>query len=234
MKKRIKKYFRRIFPWTLILKAWLNARKDAMLKTRDGYSQTGEDRILIDLFRKNGISKGRYIDVGANHPSKLSNTYRLYREGFTGIVIEPNRSLLRLHRMIRPNDLQLGIGCGEKAAVLSFQHATSHVLSGFQSEGLKASSFRGTELIPVLPLDLITAAIPGEDFAVLSIDVEGFDLQVALGATETLKRTRFVVIEGEESDAAMMKLFEDAGFKLVEKTKHNLIFVNSAFATPKQ
>jgi hypothetical protein len=39
--------------------------------------------------------------------------------------------------MIRPNDLHLGIGCGDKAAALSFQHATSHVLSGFQSEGLK-------------------------------------------------------------------------------------------------
>jgi FkbM family methyltransferase len=180
--------------------------------------------MLLELFRKKGITKGRYIDVGANHPTKLSNTYRLYREGFTGIVVEPNRSLLRLHRMIRPNDLHLGIGCGDKAAVLSFQHATSHVLSGFQSEGLKTESFRGTELIPVLPLDLITAAIPDEEFAVLSIDVEGFDLQVVLGATETLKRTRYVVIEGSESDAEMMEPFAKANFVLVEKTKHNLIF----------
>jgi len=64
-----------------------------------------------------GITKGRYIDVGANHPTKLSNTYRLYREGFTEIVMEPYCSLLRLHHMIRPNDLHLGIGCGDMSAL---------------------------------------------------------------------------------------------------------------------
>ena len=224
MKKNFKSYLRKTFPGTRILKAWLVAWKDSISSVRDSYSQTGEDRMLSELFAKRGITKGRYIDVGANHPTKLSNTYRLYREGFTGIVVEPNRSLLRLHRMIRPNDLHLGIGCGDNAAVLSFQHATSHVLSGFQSEGLKTDSFRGTELIPVLPLDLITAAIPDEEFAVLSIDVEGFDLQVVLGATETLKRTRFVVIEGSESDSELMAVFAKAGFNLIDKTKHNLIF----------
>jgi FkbM family methyltransferase len=224
MKRSFKSYLRQTFPGTRILKAWLVAWKDSLSSVRDSYSQTGEDRMLLELFGKKGITKGRYIDVGANHPTKLSNTYRLYREGFTGIVVEPNRSLLRLHRLIRPYDLHLGIGCGDKAAALSFQHATSHVLSGFQSDGLKTESFRGTELIPVLPLDLIMASIPDEEIAVLSIDVEGFDLQVVLGATETLKRTRFVVIEGSESDAEMMEVFAKANFTLIEKTKHNLIF----------
>lgn len=228
MKKRIKSCLRKAFPSTRILKAWLVAWKDSISPVRDTYSQTGEDRMLLELFKKKHITKGRYIDVGANHPTKLSNTYRLYREGFTGIVVEPNRSLLRLHRMVRPNDLHLGIGCGDQAAALSFQHATSHVLSGFQSEGLKASSFRGTELIPVLPLDLITASIPDEEFAVLSIDVEGFDLQVVLGATETLKRTRFVVIEGSESDTKLMDAFTNANFRLIDKTKHNLILERQA------
>lgn len=224
MKKSFKAYLRKTFPSSRILKAWLVMWKDSISSVRDSYSQTGEDQILWELLTKKGIMKGRYIDVGANHPTKLSNTYRLYREGFTGVVVEPNRSLLRLHRMIRPNDLHLGIGCGDKAAVLSFQHATSHVLSGFQSEGLKASSFRGTELIPVLPLDLIMESIPDEEITVLSIDVEGFDLQVALGAPETLKRTRFVVIEGNESDSELMAVFNAAGFGLINQTKHNLIF----------
>jgi FkbM family methyltransferase len=226
MRKKIKNHLRKVFPSTLIIKALFVGWRDSISAVRDSYSQTGEDRMVLDLLKKMGITTGRYIDVGANHPSKLSNTYRLYREGFTGIVVEPNRSLLRLHRIFRPNDLHLGIGCGERAACLSFQHATSHVLSGFQSEGLKASDFRGTELIPVLPLDIIMQEIDFQEITVLSIDVEGFDLQVVLGAGETLKKTRIVVIEGEESDAALMKAFDTAGFKLEVKTKHNLIFVN--------
>ena len=224
MKKSIKSVIRTRFPSTRIVKSWLVAWKDSLSSVSATYSQTGEDRLLSDLFQKRGITSGRYIDVGANHPTKLSNTYRLYREGFTGIVVEPNRSLLRLHRMIRPKDLHLGIGCGDKAAVLSFQHATSHVLSGFESDGLKTESFRGAELIPVLPLDLVMESIPDKEFIVLSIDVEGFDLQVVLGAPETLKRTRFVVIEGYESDSKMMDVFTKSGFELIDKTKHNLVF----------
>lgn len=224
MKKLTKSYFRKKFPITLILKAWFVACKDSFSAVSDTYSQTGEDRILMGLFKERGITNGRYIDVGANHPSRLSNTYLLYREGFTGIVVEPNRSLMRLHRTFRPNDLHLGIGCGDKPAVLSFQHATSHVLSGFQSEGLKASDFKGTELIPVLPLDQVMQEVDFAEIAVLSIDVEGFDMQVVLGASETLKRTRFVVIEGSDSDTALMELFAKAGFALNRKTQHNLIF----------
>jgi hypothetical protein len=224
MKKYIKNHLRRIFPCTLILKAWFNAWKDSILQVRDSYSQTGEDRMILDMINSKSVGSRTYVDVGANHPTKLSNTYLLYRHGYRGVVVEPNRNLMGMHRKIRPEDIHLGIGCGEQPAVLSFQHATSHVLSGFQSEGLKASSFRGTELIPVLPLDLVLKEVNFPEITVLSIDVEGFDLQVVLGAEETLKRTRFVVIEGDETDAKLMESFKKSSFSLIEKTKHNLIF----------
>jgi FkbM family methyltransferase len=224
MKRIIKKFLRDRYPVTRLLKSWWVAIFDSISGIRDTYAQSDEDMNIARLLNERQITNRFYIDVGANHPTKLSNTYRLYREGYSGLIIEPNRRLLLLHRIFRPRDIQLGIGCGAEAAVLSFQHAINHVLSGFQSEGIKTQDFRTTELMPVLPLDLVTAALPDEEFAVLSIDVEGFDLQVVLGATETLKRTRFVVIEGSESDAELMEPFAKANFVLIEKTKHNLIF----------
>jgi hypothetical protein len=65
----------------------------------------------------------------------------MYRNGFSGMIIEPNQSLLRLHRIFRKRDMQLGMGCGDDAGLLKFQHATSHVLSGFQNDDLKTSDF---------------------------------------------------------------------------------------------
>ena len=225
MMRTIKRYVRRAFPGTLILKARLVAWRDSISSVRESYSQTGEDKMIEKLLEKEGITSRFYIDVGANHPTKLSNTYRMYRKGYSGMTIEPNQSLLRLHRKFRKRDVQLAIGCGDEPALLKFQHATSHVLSGFQNDDLKTSDFRGTEFVPVLPLDLVTAGLDVEEITVLSIDVEGYDTHVVRGARETLRKTRVVVIEADAGEGEMLPLFEAAGFVVAERTKHNLILL---------
>src|SRR5688500_13277048 len=42
---------------------------------RGSFSQHGEDRVILDYF---GGRVGTYVDVGANYPIKISNTYLLY------------------------------------------------------------------------------------------------------------------------------------------------------------
>ena len=41
------------------------------------YSQEGEDMILRRLFEKQ--IQGFYVDVGAHHPKRFSNTYYFYK-----------------------------------------------------------------------------------------------------------------------------------------------------------
>ena len=50
------------------------------------YSQEGEDLILSRYF--DGQREGFFIDVGAFHPIRFSNTYLFYRLGWSGINIE--------------------------------------------------------------------------------------------------------------------------------------------------
>lgn len=221
---KLKYAIRRRFPFTAVFKSWLNGFFDSKGREKSSYSQTGEDRMVLELIRTHGITSRTYVDVGANHPTKLSNTYLLYRVGYRGVVVEPNRTLLAMHRRLRPEDAHLGIGCGEASGLLSFRHATSHVLSGFESDGLKAEDFRDAEYLPVLPLDLVLEKMDIPEIAVLSIDVEGFDFQVAKGAVKTLQKTRIVVIEGAETDRELIEWFADAGFILWKHTRHNLIF----------
>lgn len=210
------------------LKAWCNAYADTSGAEKVSYSQTGEDKIVLDLIDSLGIESRTYVDVGANQPTKLSNTYLLYRRGFRGVVIEPNRVLLALHRRFRPGDVHLGVGCGETADVLAFRHATSHVLSGFDNDALKTDDFLSSEYMPVLPLDMVLQNMDIKEIAVLSIDVEGFDFQVAKGAVQILEKTRIVVIEGGESDEVVVDWFRGRGFRLGNKTAHNLIFVRES------
>ena len=44
------------------------------------FSQRGEDLILDGMFE--GKRNGFYVDIGANHPSFLSNTRRFYDRGW--------------------------------------------------------------------------------------------------------------------------------------------------------
>ena len=46
------------------------------------YSQEGEDMILSKIF--GGQKSGFYVDVGAHHPLRFSNTYLFYLRGWGG------------------------------------------------------------------------------------------------------------------------------------------------------
>jgi FkbM family methyltransferase len=53
------------------------------------YSQNGEDKIIWDYFAKNPPKKKRFLDIGANDGTTLSNTALLANEGWAGVCIEP-------------------------------------------------------------------------------------------------------------------------------------------------
>lgn len=75
-----------------------------------------------------------YIDVGANHPTDISNTYLLYRNNYNGYLIEPNPELCNLLKVFRPKDKVLNIGIGPKAQVVPFLISRTPVGSSFDSE----------------------------------------------------------------------------------------------------
>ena len=72
------------------------------------YSSEGEDLILKRIFDKK--KKGVYIDVGAHHPFRVSNTYLLYKRNWTGINIDPLPGSKALFNKHRPKDINLEIG----------------------------------------------------------------------------------------------------------------------------
>ena len=56
-------------------------RRDPKMKPNLCYSQNGEDLILNRLFENK--EKGFFIDVGAHHPIRFSNTYLFYKKGWS-------------------------------------------------------------------------------------------------------------------------------------------------------
>jgi len=87
---------------------------DPKMKPGQTYSQCGED-VIIDyaITRKLKISSPTYLDIGANHPKWLSNTYRFYQRGCYGVCVEPDKELCDRFKAVRKRayvaDLTLGL-----------------------------------------------------------------------------------------------------------------------------
>jgi len=205
------------------VKRGLVALKDQMATVRDSYSQCGEDRIVSTLLQDVPLSGGIYVDVGANQPTQISNTYLFYRRGHDGVAIEPNVRLRALYRWTRPRDVFVSVGCGAEWALKSFHRSSASVTSSFAP--VKDSI--GKEVVPVIRLDAIRSILDYEFIFLLSVDTEGFDYQTLQGAHECLRQTLCVVVEQSGQSSRIDALLTDAGFSRVETTPVNDIYVHS-------
>lgn len=93
----------------------LDAIAPKLLYRKVFYSQDGEDALLSSFYERKKGYKGFFVDVGAHHPYRFSNTAYYYKKGWRGINIEPTPNLFNVFLKHRKRDinLNLGIGSGE-------------------------------------------------------------------------------------------------------------------------
>lgn len=209
-----------------IYKRWFDAFYNNLI-SKKRYSQHGEDVIIFDLLKDKDLTKGVYIDVGANHPTSISNTYLFYKKGLSGITIEPNPELAQLHRKFRKRDINLALGISNSAALANFSITKAPVLSSFTT--IDPSNYWKTLYVPILTLDNVIQGLKTDWIYFLSIDVEGLNFNVLQGATETLKKTTLLCIEidNDEDKKVITDFLIHHNFLFIQEIGCNLIFKNS-------
>jgi FkbM family methyltransferase len=175
---------------------------------KKSYSQEGEDRILFSLFdlNNNRERKGFYVDIGAHHPERISNTHLLYRRGWTGINVDPFPGGMKLFKKKRPRDTNLEVGISARRQMLKYYIFNEPVFNGFSEDvAKKADGFRGVKLlssleIETMPLsELLDKHLPaGRPIDFLNIDVEGLDLEVLQSNDWARYRPAVVAVEDGE------------------------------------
>jgi FkbM family methyltransferase len=172
------------------------------------WSQHGEDdRLVKELADK--VRSGFFVDIGANHPATLSNTYRLYCMGMRGICVEPNPLLCRLHERYRPEDLVLSAGVGGENTLLPYYEMSYHAFNTFSEEAYHKDIKNGQLTLvrksvkPVFRLDTILQACApkGKTFELLSVDVEGLDEMVLRSNDWENWRPTLVLTEANSQEA---------------------------------
>lgn len=166
------------------------------------WSQEGEDQILRRIFESQ--SNGFYLDVGAHHPKRLSNTYLFYKRGWRGINIDAMPGSMRAFEMCRPKDVNLELGISSKESNLDYFVFNEPALNGFSSELSQerhkedsAYYVKSVVKVDVLPLVMVLDQhLPkGQIIDFMSVDVEGFDLEVLKSNDWDKYRPKFVLAE---------------------------------------
>jgi FkbM family methyltransferase len=181
-------------------------------KSKTFYAQSGEDLILSHLFAKLGIDKPNYLDIGANDPKFISNTYKLYRKGCTGILVEPNPIICKLLKKKRPRDIVLNFGVGInniiKAKFYLFPK-DSNGLSTFsekdamywQEVGMKGHGkiyFEDIIEVDLVPINEILHKYfidLNKTIDFISLDVEGLDLEILRSIDFKRYKPRIICVE---------------------------------------
>lgn len=226
-KTMIRQFISKYLRGLVILKRYLIALRDMASPVKATYAQHGEDRFIFELLHEYDLADSIYVDVGSNQPTVISNTYLFYRHGYTGVSMDANPEHKTLTRICRPKDTHLAVGCAEKPGILEFRHDVASVLSGFTDAVQNPIT---VEHISVMPLDIIMSHFQYRSIFLLSIDVEGMDFEVLKGASNTLKRTLFLLIEENETNPEMRHLIESRGFSLVEHLGCNILYRNKVLS----
>jgi FkbM family methyltransferase len=151
------------------------------------FAQEGEDMVLRRLFEGRGT--GTYVDVGAHHPWRFSNTYWFYRQGWSGLNIDATPGSMHAFRRARPRDRNVEAAVAGAARTITFFAFDEPAMNTFDPAAVEHAKAAGCRVVEERELRTTTLAellrehLPGGRIDFLSVDVEGFDAEV-LGSND--------------------------------------------------
>jgi FkbM family methyltransferase len=199
------------------------------------YSQEGEDMVLYRTFET--VKEGFYVDVGAHHPDRFSNTYKFYKQGWRGINIDAMPGSMDPFKITRPRDINLEIPVSDKEEVLPFYIFNEPALNTFSKQVADERSakpeYRIEKVVNIKTQTLeriLKANLPnGQAIDFLTIDAEGFDFNILRSNNWELYRPKMVLVEIDDDyvdiQRSEINLFmQQKGYKFYAKTVKTCFF----------
>jgi len=162
-------------------------------KFSKSFAQSGEDLILGTLFAAD--KKGTYVDVGANDPYFQSNTQHFYNRGWNGINIDANIDSIKKLNKVRKRDINIEALISDSEQVFDYYYYETSAYNGCVKRDHVPSRLLFTKKIEGKSLTSILLKYKVKNINFLSIDAEGFDLNVLKSLDLNLIRPQVILIE---------------------------------------
>ena len=202
------------------------------------WSQHGEDNILLPLlnYKKDGF----YVDIGAHHPYRFSNTCKFYNMGWKGINIDAMPGSKKLFDQVRPGDINLELGINDTDGELVYNIFDENALNTFSSEMVSEAYLNyGVKPISQRKIKAITLASCLDEFMpantpidLMNVDCEGLDYAVLSSNDWSKYKPRVIVCEIENSNidkiikSDIHHLLSSLGYQFFAKTVLSCIFLH--------
>lgn len=207
-------------------------------KCQKSYSQDGEDVVLAAYYQERKGYKGFFVDIGAHHPVRFSNTWMYYRRGWKGINIDPTPGSMQSFRLIRWRDINLEIGIGSHSKKLTFYCFNEPALNTFDKD-IAAERNTGnpyfitkTVNVSIEPLKIVLDKYlqTNQKIDFFSIDVEGLDLEVLRSNDWEKYRPEFILVEDSKfalninNESNIYKFLREQNYELIASLKRTSIY----------
>jgi len=203
-----------------------------LLYKKTSYSQDGEDMMVQTYYETEKHYKGFYVDVGAHHPYRFSNTAYFYGKGWRGINIEPSPTLFRAFQRYRKKDININVGVSSCNSSFPFYVFNDQALNTFDEKIAQERNISNSRYKIVSRIDVQTCTLKDIfekyisenkqhtyiDF--LSVDVEGLDLDVLKSNDWNKFQPGFILVECE---ANLENISQDEIYLFLKEKDYNLI-----------
>jgi len=207
------------------------------------YSQDGEDMVLEEFYEGREKGSGFYVDIGAHHPIRFSNTYLFYLKGWCGINIDAMPGSMKPFEKLRPRDINVERGVSDISGELEYYSFEEPALNSFDrslsEERIKIGcKLKEKVIVKVEPINAILEKyLPlhtGDghiDF--ISMDIEGLELRVLKTFDFEKYAPDYFLIEDdgfenkdfmEFKDTLLYAVLSEKGYIVVAKTLRTIIF----------
>ncbi len=204
------------------------------------YAEHSTDKIIREAYFRDREYKGVVVEVGGGTPEFLSMSKHFKDSGWRSIVVEPNPMFAKMHREMGNEVYQFACGTENKTGV-PFTVVSQEVEAygglvtdhSFSSLALKPNflkilpkdAVRKMITVDVKRLDTLLTELGVTKVDLLSIDVEGWELEVMKGLDTKRIDCRVIVLENLHHEATYAKYMRTIGYEVDKKVEYNYVFI---------
>lgn len=199
------------------------------------YSEHGEDFLLSHLFP--GKTDGFFVEVGSIDGRRLSNTLFLEEQGWRGLCVEAHPDYTDIIRRNRPNSIVCACAAGETDEddvpfYMTQRGSLSSLDCSREAEFRRRFSqhFSGYECIQMVQkrrLDTLFRTYGITQIDVLSLDIEGYEVEALRGCDLLRYRPTVLIIEseGRHHQRQLDKILLPHGYRRPLRLEQNIFYL---------
>lgn len=211
----------------------INEKRTAVIYVKECYSLGGEDILINNLLAD--VQLGHYLDVGAHHPFRFSNTFKLYKKGWRGINIDASAKAIELFNNYRPEDININVAISDFDGTADFYNDNFGAMNTLDYSRKRQGQTSEKVVVKKISSVINELNLKGLDIKFLNIDIEGHDFKALKFFPWDKFRPKLICLEDLEFDplnpsrSECLKYLTEIGYNLVAHIPKTLFFETNGF-----